>query len=105
MRRAPARSREEFGKYWLTDHAAYTKRRPKVSAYCQLHADDVLMGQLSSPSMPPADFDGLALMYTASPDDYVSVIRDAGQDGGLDDAGEFLDLPRSPPMGLCRVLL
>jgi hypothetical protein len=105
MRRRAGDDHENFCTYWATTHADITRRRPLVAAYVQLHVDATLTDAASNGSgIAPSDVDGIAFMYAASLDDYVSIIRDSSRDGGLDDARHFFDVDRSPTIGLCQVL-
>jgi hypothetical protein len=105
MRRRKGDDHEKFCAYWATTHADLTRRRPLVAGYVQLHLDATLTDATSNGSgIAPSNVDGIAFMYAASLDDYVTIIRDSSRDGGLDDAHAFFDIDRSPTIGLCQVI-
>jgi uncharacterized protein (TIGR02118 family) len=105
LKRREGTTREEFQRYWRTEHAELVKRHADVLGvrrYVQTHAldtdlDAVLAGSRGS---EPRQYDGVAELWWDSLEDLVrAAASEAGQAAQgelLEDERRFIDVARSP---------
>jgi uncharacterized protein (TIGR02118 family) len=105
IRRRGGMTREEFQRYWRTEHAELVKRHAetlRIRRYVQTHAretdlDAALAGARSS---EPGIYDGVAELWWDSVEDILAAM--SSEDGQLaasallEDEQRFIDLPNSP---------
>ena len=100
MRRLPEVSVEEFGRYWREQHAEVGKVTPGLAGYRQLHADGpATRAAAAAAGLGISDFDGVALEWFATVDDFVSAVGSRPSHGVKAKASEsnFNDIARAVP--------
>jgi uncharacterized protein (TIGR02118 family) len=105
IRRREGITREEFQRYWKTEHAQLVKRHAellRIRRYVQTHArdtdlDGVIAGSRGS---VPRQYDGLAELWWDSLDDLLQAAASdegqAAQQALLEDERRFIDVANSP---------
>jgi uncharacterized protein (TIGR02118 family) len=105
IRRRKGTTREEFQRYWRTEHAELVKRHAeilRIRRYVQTHARETPVDEAlaASRGSQPGHYDGVAELWWESLDDLLGVMRSeegrAAASALLEDEGRFIDLPSSP---------
>jgi hypothetical protein len=99
--RAQGTSPEEFHEYWGGGHASKRAPIPELLGYVQHQVDlasSRRLGELIG--LPPAEFDGVAQIFTACEPSYIRVMESRGAAGGVRDNATFVDVGRSPYLAL-----
>jgi len=105
IRRREGMTREEFQRYWRTDHARLVERHAEVlriRRYVQTHARDTDADEaLAAPrGSEPGRYDGVAELWWESLDELLAaMVSEEGQSAAnalLEDERRFIDLPSSP---------
>jgi len=105
IRRRPGMTRDEFQRYWRTEHARLVERQAEVlriRRYVQTHARetdaDAAISQARGSG--PGQYDGLAELWWDSVEDLIAASSsEEGQIAAaalLEDERRFIDLPNSP---------
>jgi uncharacterized protein (TIGR02118 family) len=105
IRRREGMTREEFQRYWRTEHAQLVRRHAetlRIRRYIQTHAretpaDEAIAGARGS---EPGGYDGVAELWWDSLEDLLAAsTSETGQIAAgelLEDERLFIDLPSSP---------
>lgn len=105
LRRREGMTREEFQRYWRTEHAELVKRSAealRIRRYVQTHASGTEAdAALTAPrGSEPGVYDGVAELWWDSVDDiFAAMTSEEGQQAAndlLEDERLFIDLPNSP---------
>jgi uncharacterized protein (TIGR02118 family) len=105
IRRREGTAREEFQRYWRTEHAELVKRHAellRIRRYVQTHARDTDLDEAiaGSRGSEPGRYDGLAELWWDSLDDLLlaatSEEGQAAQQALLEDERRFIDVANSP---------
>jgi uncharacterized protein (TIGR02118 family) len=98
-------TREEFQRYWRTEHAALVSRHAetlRIRRYVQTHARETAIDAAvaTSRGSEPGLYDGVAELWWDSVEDILATMTsEEGQAAGnalLEDEKRFIDLPNSP---------
>jgi uncharacterized protein (TIGR02118 family) len=105
IRRREGMTREEFQRYWRTEHARLVERHAEVLGirrYVQTHAreTDADEALAASRGSEPGRYDGVAELWWESLDELLATMgSEQGRNAAnalLEDERRFIDLPSSP---------
>jgi EthD domain len=101
IRRLPTLSVEQFREYWSGGHTRHSRTVPGLTGYQQLHVDEAASAVAAARlGVRSAGADGFSSIRADDVDAYAAVVGSEQALRGIQDNAVFVDVPRSPWLGL-----